>query len=547
MSKRPTTEQLIVRAEKLADAGQQERALQTYLKLVEYSGSDPELWTRIGALYAQLGRPGEAAKAYERVAQLHAQQVTANKAPAPKDSAPPLVLASMSPSGIYSLPGPAKTKDAAALLLGEADSFLRLGLVDKAVEHLAAALRRDPLLRVLREPLVKLYVAQHQFDKALAELWALLTPCSNPQDEIRFLRYIIRLGDPDHAAEQRLKEVIGKSQLAAPSPPEEAAEPKLSVTAIGQELRQYLDGHRPPTDLAPTVVFTADESQRYMSAAQPPPSAATRPNAVEVAEAAEAIALSSGGLKAELKEVERCLRERRPAEALRRLQTLAARFPHSKTVQVQLQQLEQASAARPSPPEHSAASSAAASAAASPVAPGRSLLDRQTLEVKPDDIQEELADPAATPPPRPQPPPPPRRARLTGMPAQNEPPSDMARAFRTGVTMRSFGQHEQAIAMFDKARSDAKLCARAALMAGLCYRDLGRTKEAIASFMLGINTPEVSEDHLTELFYELARSHERLAKAGEAILFYRLSLGVTGNFRDSAERITALQTLLLKT
>lgn len=539
-----------MRAEQLAGAGQHERALQTYLKLVEHNGSDPELWTRIGALYVQLGRPGEAAKAYERVAQLHAKQVTAGKAPAPKESAPPLVLTSMSPSGIYSLTGPAKTKDAAALLLGEADSFLRLGLMDKAVEHLAAALRRDPLLLVLREPLVKLYVAQHQFDKALAELWALLTPCANPQDEIRFLRYIIRLGDPDHAAEQRLRDVIGKSQLAAPSPPEETAEPKLSVTAIGQELRQYLDAHRPPTDLAPTVVFTADESQRYMSDAQPPPSAATRPNAVEVAEAAEAIALSSGGLKAELKEVERCLHERRPAEALRRLQTLAVRFPHSKTVQVQLKQLEQASTARPSPPEQRAASPAAASPEGarpgeSPVAPGRSLLDRQTLEVKPDDIQEEQADPAASPQSRPPPPPPPPRRSHT--PAQSEPQSDLARAFRTGVTMRSFGQHEQAISMFDKARRDPKLCARAALMTGLCYRDLGRTKEAIASFMLGINTPEVSEDHLSELFYELARSHERLAKAGEAILFYRLSLGVTGNFRDSAERIAALQTSLLKT
>ena len=456
----------------------------------------------------------------------------------------------MSPSGIDSSLGPAKTKDAAALLLGEADSFLRLGLIDKAVEHLAAALRRDPLLRVLREPLVKLYVAQHQFDKALAELWALLTPCANPQDEIRFLRYIIRLGDPDRAADHRLRDVIGKSQPAAPSPPEEPAEPKLSVSAIGQELRQYLDAHRPPTDLAPTVVFTADESQRYMYDAQAAPSAATRPNAVEVAEAAEAIALSSGGLKAELKEVERCLRERRPGEALRRLHTLAVRFPHSKTVQIQLKKLEQASAARPSPPEPRAASPAAAPAegarpGAGPVAPGRSLLDRQTLEVKPDDIQEEQADPAAAPPARPPPPPPPPRRSSTV--AQNEPQSDLARAFRTGVTMRSFGQHEQAIAMFDKARRDPTLCARAALMTGLCYRDLGRPKEAISSFMLGINTPEASEDHLTELFYELARSHERLGKAGEAILFYRMSLGVTGNFRDSAERIAALQTSVLKT
>ncbi len=316
LSKSPPTEKLIERAEKLVELGQLERALAAYRKLVEVHDGDSVLWTRIAALCVQLGRMGEAAKSYEKVAQLQARQSSA---------APPAE--------------PTATKDEAALLLGEADSFLRLGLIDKAVEHLAEALRRNPLLRV-REPLVKLYVTQRQYKSAIAELWALLTPCANPQEEIRFLRYIIRLGDPDRAAEQRLKEIIGRRQLEPAAPQEEPAEPKLSVTAIGQELREFLGTHRPATDLAPTLVFSAAETERYLNDDSPPPSAATRPNAAEVEAVAEEIALSSGGLKAELKEVERSLQQRRHAEALRRLQSLAVRYPHSKAVQVQLQPLK---------------------------------------------------------------------------------------------------------------------------------------------------------------------------------------------------------------
>lgn len=485
------------------------------------------LWTRIAALCVQLGRMGEAAKSYEKVAQLHARQGGA---------APPI-----DPTAAP------RTKDEAALLIGEADSFLRLGLIDKAVEHLAEALRRNPLLQV-REPLVNLYVTQRQYKSAIAELWALLTPCANPQAEIRFLRYIIRLGDPDRVAERRLKDLISKRQLEPAAPQEDAAEPKLSVTAIGQELREYLGTHRPATDHAPTLVFSAAETERYLNDGSPPPSATTRPNSAEVEAVAEEIALTSGGLKAELKEVDRCVQQQRPAEALRRLQGLAVRYPHSKAVQVQLQKLEQTRFELPGndpaqvQPEHPAPLAGPRPAEALS-GPSRPPIERKTLEVGPDDIQEEVAAPVATPQSRPLPPPPPKARR----PAKNEPMSDSARAFRTGVTMRSFGQHEQAIEMFETARRDAKLCARAALMAGLCYRDLGRTAEAIASFMVGINTPEASEIHLSELFYELARSHELLARVGEAILFYRLSLGVTGFFRDSTERIAALQKSLLKT
>lgn len=463
---------------------------------------------------------------------------------------------------------PAAALDEAARLLVDADSFVRLGLIDKALTHLAGALRRDPSLHVLREPLVKLYVTQRQYDSAIAELWALLSPCENPQEEIRYLRYILRLGDRDPAAERRLQAILSQHQLEPPSSADDAEQPQERVLDIGWELREFLDGQRPPTDLARTKDISDSKSQGDSADPQAPPSAATFPNSAEVEAVAEEIALSSDALKSELREIDGCLQQLRYAEALRRLRGLSGRYPHSKRVLSKLQQLERALSemaadlATPAPraaekeaaPDmHSAAtlppradSAAAKGSGKAPGLTGRTLrnalLKRQTIEVTPDDIQEERALPVATPPPRRPPPPPPRSAKEKKTPALSE----SERALRTGATMRSFGQHKQALEMFDKARHDPAQAALAALMAGLCYRDLSRRQEAIASFKLGINMPGATEAEITELLYELGYTYELLSNPGEAILYYRLSLGATGSFRDAAERIASLQKALLK-
>jgi tetratricopeptide (TPR) repeat protein len=119
-------------------------------------------------------------------------------------------------------------------------------------------------------------------------------------------------------------------------------------------------------------------------------------------------------------------------------------------------------------------------------------------------------------------------------------PSEASGAFRVGLSLRNRGQYDQAISEFEKALGDAKRGARAALMTGLCYRDQNRIKEAIESFKLGIHMPEVSENDLSELFYQLGRSYELLSDVKEALHFYNKSLGPDGRFRDSADRIAAL-------
>jgi tetratricopeptide (TPR) repeat protein len=459
--------------------------------------------------------------------------------------------------------------DEASRLLVDADSFLRLGLVDKAIEHLASAVRRDPSLRALREPLFRLYVSQREYQRAIDELWALLSPCPNPQEEIRFLRYILRLGGKNPAAEQRLANILTRqAALSVGASSDEAVLTRPSVDKAGGALRAHLGRHRPPTDRMLTRDLTPMLSREPVPDAQPAPSAITRPSTDEIEAVAEEIALSSGGLKEQLQEVDGFLQRLRYAEALARLRALSVRYPHSKRVRDRLHQLEQALSQvhiddeptprytdkkAGSPDIHTATTVphwAFDSLVKKPVLPpegATKLPVRQlTIEVDPADIKEERALPPPAPQPRSAPMPIPPQA-ITPPPAAKSgslqrPPivSDAERAIRTGTTMRSFGQHKQAIQVFEKVLDDSTHGAVAALMIGLCYRDLSRHREALAAFMRGVNMRDVNDSVLSELFYELGYTHELMSSPAEAILFYELSLGKAGSYRDAEERIATL-------
>lgn len=256
----------------------------------------------------------------------------------------------------------------APCLIAEADSFLRLGLVDKAIEHLEAALARNPFLRALREPLVTLYVAQHRYKQAVGELWELLTQCTDRRQEIRFLRYILWLDSSDQAARQQLSLLLGTHRKSGGKSANEAT--ALSMAAVDSELRHALDSQRPLTDLAITsVIQLGDDSLPLVSAASRPPqltvpielspaessdpvapdsgasqlpSATTRPGLAQIEAIAEEIALSSRSFRKELTEIDRCVQAANYDDAIRRLNILASCYPHSRVVQAQVAELEHA-------------------------------------------------------------------------------------------------------------------------------------------------------------------------------------------------------------
>lgn len=462
----------------------------------------------------------------------------------------------------------------ASVYITEADTFLRLGLVTKAAEHLATALVRNPFLRNLREPLIKLYVAQGHNQEAVVELWKLIAQCADKQEEIRYLRYILRLDSRDDAARRRL------SALAKLRPAEEAAAQGSesggpgAMTELDSALRGALDSRRPPTDLAATVLVSApatfaapahvepqdhgDSGGWLMLDPPPPPSATTRPARAQTELLAEEIALSSRSFQDELAEIDHCLRQANYADARRRLQILAGCYPHSQLVRTQLGELESWSQVQPDPGDSVAAPPqptpeppselVAAIAALNEPRPSqrtptltalltrfRQSANRTTLEVQAQDIEEERSRLGPPPPPPRTLPPSARRQKLTHNAAV------ALLAYEGGARLHARGEHAAAIHELDKVLEDATYGARAALMIGLCLRAQERLPDAIVYFMRGVNMHWTSESDLSELFYELGATHEQLGDAKEAILFFQLALGAAGRFRDTAQRIAALQ------
>lgn len=585
----------------------------------------------------------------------------------------PAVTASPSQrgSGPSSLKGaPIPRQEDTSALIAEAESFLRLGLLEKAAEHLSAALVRNPFLRGLREPLVKLYVAQGKYKQAVGELWELLSNCPDQGQEIRFLRYLLRLDSQDQAARKRLSSLTDALQVDEPDAKSEAATP-LSVAAVDGELRSALGSHRPPTDSATTQNIDVSDSRRsppplsatapskgaVLPAANterpessgtdreaapidepPPPSEATRPGLAQIEAIAEEIALSSVSFRAELSEIDRSVQSASYDDALRRLRVLAACYPHNQTVRAQLAEIEQArheriaQTATPDPDQESRlpVSSEIAAAmrtllvpesppsqttATAPLTEAQKPPLHTTLEVDLTDVMEEpnhraqtrptvtalptgaqkqsahttlevdltdvleepdqrpqtrpmvsalptrvqqksisttlevdLTDvleessrrPAAVASPRHPPPPPPKSAK----PLPERSSAAASVAFRNSVELRKRGQHTQAICELEKVLDDPAHGARAALLLGICFREQNRFLEAIASFMRGVNMPAAREADLSELFYELGQTHELARDPKEAVVFFQLSLGSSGGFRDAAARIQTLQQVL---
>ena len=487
----------------------------------------------------------------------------------------------------------AEDQDPSALV-AEADSFLRLGLFDQAVNHLAAALNANPGLRALREPLAKLYVVQGHYSRAAAELRELVAHGPQRPDEIRLLRYVLRLDQHDPKLTKRLNDLLA-AETEHSSGELDTRQALVSVAAVDRELRSALHRHRPPSDLATTAVIAQIDPSSHMSpldeliSASAPsgqalpitddeadrdaqdvpdataasrPSANTRPGAAQIEAIAEEIALSSQSFRDKLSQIDRCVRDAQLDEALQRTHVLAACYPHNQAVRALLDELTQTQQAAQSSDDNKANAEDAPRPVASEIAaairalsspdpepssstpPLSDLLSgaqarRTTQEVDLADVQELSPRPLehAQPPPAPAPT---RRRRARTA-------EEATAAFAQGMHFREHNDCERAKLAFEPLLRDRTLAARAALQLGLCYRDEGRLQDAIAVFMRGINVPIASDADLSELFYELGQTYTQVPDVKEALLFFQLALGRNQSYRDAAQRIAALQASLRQT
>jgi tetratricopeptide (TPR) repeat protein len=297
---------------------------------------------------------------------------------------------------------PGQVEDEAANIIAETESFLRFGLSKRAQDHLQSALSRKPDLKLVRERLIKLHESQREYKSAITELRVLLSQCTDVQEEVRYLREILRLDDRDQAAKRRLTVITGTHRIDL-SMVDEPDEPEISLgdeedaarrgwTAADRDTsevpladyREISESKRSQperadgwaaNDAASTAEVPVVDFKHYVDKSKPdaqldpsrsgevrkvniprrrgeqsvPDSAVpvemgaqpTRPNPVEVEAVAEQMALTSGTLKEELAEVDFFLQQRSFDDAQRLLGKLLTRYPHSKSVQARQARLQE--------------------------------------------------------------------------------------------------------------------------------------------------------------------------------------------------------------
>ena len=325
--------------------------------------------------------------------------------------------------------------DVAATRIAEAESYLHLGLVEKAIAHLTDALSQNPYLKHLRKALVRLYIGQRSYAAAVSELWELRKQSATRDEELGYLRFIVRLDPEDDAAWEQLAELTEQS---AQDVPELRQEP-VSVDDVDRALRSELIEHRPATDLVATRVVNLP-------------------------------AMPLGPV--------------RPAE--RDLHTAL----------------------------------------------------HTTQEITPEDIEQEvliapLTDSSDLP-----------HSRRSQSPRVANP--TLLSQYRSALTLFSQKQFAEAIQALESVLSDRALGARATLLIARSWCELERPSEAIASLQRGMKLPTITEPMLSELLYELGACYAQIGDGREAILYYRLSMGKDGHYRDAAAKVAALESELTK-
>ncbi len=112
--------------------------------------------------------------------------------------------------------------------------------------------------------------------------------------------------------------------------------------------------------------------------------------------------------------------------------------------------------------------------------------------------------------------------------------------YSLGLAYKEMGLFEEAISEFIVAsRSDSRKI-DALILQAVCFRELGETEKAVEILSDTLNFPEISDDELLGLKYELAICREALGEIQLARQLYSEIMTVRPDFSDTASRISAL-------
>ncbi|MBN2528394.1 MAG: tetratricopeptide repeat protein [Deltaproteobacteria bacterium] len=119
--------------------------------------------------------------------------------------------------------------------------------------------------------------------------------------------------------------------------------------------------------------------------------------------------------------------------------------------------------------------------------------------------------------------------------------SDYNTHFDLGQAYKEMGLWDDAIGEFKIASEDPERAATSELMVGMCHLGAGRFEEALETFEMALQLPNMTESEKLALLYEKAKVFELMELFEDALVIYRDILNVDPGFADVVDRIDMLE------
>jgi tetratricopeptide (TPR) repeat protein len=125
--------------------------------------------------------------------------------------------------------------------------------------------------------------------------------------------------------------------------------------------------------------------------------------------------------------------------------------------------------------------------------------------------------------------------------AENVDEEDFESHYDLGVAYKEMGLMDEAVAEFQKALRGSANRVRAYEALGQCFVEKEQYQVAASVLSRAIALGEGDDHHLVGVLYLLGKANEELSRNREALDYYQRVFAVDIEFRDVAERISAIE------
>jgi tetratricopeptide (TPR) repeat protein len=125
--------------------------------------------------------------------------------------------------------------------------------------------------------------------------------------------------------------------------------------------------------------------------------------------------------------------------------------------------------------------------------------------------------------------------------AEHLSPTDYDTHFNLGIAYREMGLLDEAIGEFQLAAKDPRYLVTSSSMLGLCFLDKGLPELAVKWYRRGMETPNLAEDDLLGLMYDLGNAYMIMGDMSSAFATFVELYGINTNYRDVVAKIEELR------